>query len=77
MGTSACLFHIWEVSSRGALRLCAAISTCIVGVPDACSLRARRLIKYCLRIVLPSGITDVIIVKDGKVSLYRCDEHFD
>ena len=48
---------------------CAAVSTCIVGVRDVCRLRARRLIKYCLRIVLPSGITDVIIVKDGKVSL--------
>jgi len=47
----------------------------IVGVRDARRLRARRLISF--RIVLPSGITDVIIVKDGKVSLYRCDEHFD
>jgi len=48
------------------VRLCAAVSTCIVGVRDGCRLRARRL--YCLRIVLRSGITDVIIVKDGKVS---------
>ena len=51
------------------MRLCAAVSTCIVGVRDGCGLRARRLIKYCLRIVLPSGITDCIFVKDGKVSL--------
>jgi len=51
------------------VRLCAAVSTCIVVVRDACRLRARRLIKYCLRTVLPSGITDGIIVKDGKVSL--------
>ena len=60
------------------MRLCAAVSTCIVGVRDGCRLRARRLIKkYCLRIVLSSGITGGIIVKDGKVGyLCRCDEHF-
>jgi len=59
------------------VRLCAAVSTCIVGVRDGCRLRARRRCLNCLRIVLPSGITDGIIVKDGKVSLYRCDEKFD
>ena len=40
------------------MRFCAAVCTCIVGVRDACRLRARRLIKILLRIVLPSGITD-------------------
>ena len=48
---------------------CAPLCGCqylyIVGIRDGCRLRARRLIKYCLRIVLPSGITNGIIVKDG------------
>ena len=60
------------------MRLCAAVSTCIVGVRDGCRLRGRRdapsqptstACYNCLRIVLPSGITDGIIVKDVKVSL--------
>ena len=43
---------------------CAAVSTCIVGVRDGCRLRARRVFAYCFAV----SITDVIIVKDSKIS---------
>jgi len=38
MGTSACLFHLWEVSSRGALCAFVRLSVPVVGVRVGCEI---------------------------------------